>query len=48
MYTVYTSKKKIICTHKVQRYRYWEDRTFDTAKDVFYCAKNEFTTDEKA
>ena len=50
MYTVFTSKKKIIFSYKVRSmwsYGY-EKRTLNTAKEVFFCEKNDFTPGRKS
>lgn len=50
MYTVFTSKKKIVFSYKVRSM--WscdyEERTLKTAKEVFFCEKNDFTPEEKS
>lgn len=50
MYTVFTSKKKIIFSYKARSmwsYGY-EERTLKTAKEVFFYEKNDFTPEEKS
>ena len=50
MYTVFTSKKKIVFSYKARSmwsYGY-EERTLKTAKEIFFCAKNDFTPEEKS
>ena len=50
MYTVFTSKNEILFTYKARSmwsYGY-EERTLNTAKDVFFCEKNEFTSEGKS
>ena len=50
MYTVFTSKKKILFSYKVRSM--WscgyEERTLSTAKEVFLCGENEFEPEEKS
>ena len=50
MYTVFTSKKKILFSYKVRSM--WscgyEERTLSTAKEVFFCGKNDFTPEGKS
>ena len=50
MYTVFTSKKKIIFSYKARSM--WscgyEERTLKTAKEVFFYEKNDFTPEEKS
>ena len=50
MYTVFTSKKKILFSYKARSmwsYGY-EKRTLYTAKEVFFCKENDFTPEEKS
>lgn len=50
MYTVFTSKKKILFSYEVRSmwsYGY-EERTLNTAKEVFLCKENDFTPEEKS
>ena len=50
MYTVFTSKKEILFAYKVRSmwsYGY-EEITLNTAKEVFFCEKNDFTPEEKS
>ena len=50
MYTVFTSKKKIIFSYRAPSmwsYGYTE-RTLNTAKEIFSCEKNDFTPEEKS
>ena len=50
MYTVFTSNKKIIFSYKarsVWSYGY-EERALNTAKEIFFCEKNDFTPEEKS
>lgn len=50
MYTVFTSKKEILFSYKARSM--WscgyEERTLNTAKEVFFCEKNDFTPEEKS
>ena len=50
MYTVFTSKKKILFSYKARSM--WscgdEERTLYTAKEVFFCEKNDFTPEGKS
>ena len=43
MYTIFTSKQKIL-------FSYWgaENMDFKTSKEVFFCKKNEFISEEKS
>ena len=49
MYTVFTSKKKILFSYKARSM--WscgyEERALDTAKEVFLCEENDFTPEER-
>jgi hypothetical protein len=50
MYTVFTSKKKIVFSYK-ERSMWscgYDKRTLKTAKEVFFCDKNDFTAEEKS
>lgn len=51
MYTVFTSKKKIIFSYYKARsiwsYGY-EEKALNTAKEIFFCEKNDFTPEEKS
>ena len=50
MYTVFTSKNEILFSYKVRSmwsYDY-KEIMLNTAKDVFFCKKNEFTSEEKS
>ena len=50
MYTVFTSKKKIVFSYKVRSmwsYGY-DEWTLNTAKEVFFCDENDFTPEEKS
>ena len=50
MYTVFTSKKKILFSYKARSM--WscgyEERTLHTAKEVFFCEENDFTPEGKS
>ena len=50
MYTVFTSKKKILFSYKARSM--WscgyEEITLSTAKEVFSCRENEFAPEEKS
>lgn len=54
MYTVFTSKKKILFSYKARSmwadygYDGYEERTLSTAKEVFLCGENEFAPEEKS
>lgn len=52
MYTVFTSKKKIVFSYKVRSWSYgYEEmtlKTLKTAKEIFFCEKNDFTPEEKS
>ena len=51
MYTVFTSKKKIIFSYKVPSgwgRGYYKERMLNTAEDVFFYEKNEFTSEGKS
>lgn len=50
MYTVFTSKKKIIFSYKARSMLScgYEERTLYTAKEVFFCEKNDFKPEEKS
>ena len=50
MYTVFTSKNEILFSYKV-RYMWsydYKEITLETAKEVFYYEKNDFTPEEKS
>lgn len=50
MYTVFTPKNEILFSYKVRSmwsYDY-EEITLNTAKEVFFCEKNEFTSEGKS
>lgn len=50
MLAVFTSKKRIVFSYKARSM--WscgyEERTLETAKEVFLCDKNDFTPEEKS
>ena len=50
MYTVFISKKKILFSYKaLSMWSYgYEERTLNTAKEVFFCKKNDFSQEEKS
>ena len=50
MYTVFTSKKKILFSYKARsRWSYgYEERTLNTAKEVFSCEENDFAPEGKS
>ena len=50
MYTVFISRKEIIYSYKANSIRAYGDEAnmFHTAKDVFFYAKNKFTSEEKS
>ena len=50
MYTVFTSKKKIIFSYKARSIwtRGYDEITLNTAKEVFFCEKNDFTPEERS
>ena len=50
MHTVFTSKNKIVFSYKERSMwscSYYE-RTLYTAKEIFFCEKNDFTPEEKS
>lgn len=48
MYTVFTSKKKIVFSYKAYFVGSYGEITLNTAKEVFFCDKNDFTPEEKS
>lgn len=49
MYTIFTSKKKIVSSYKARSMRTCGyEETLNTAKDVFFYEKNGFTPEEKS
>ena len=49
MYTVFTSKKKIIFSYEARSMGScdYEEKTLNTAKEVFFCEKNDFTPERE-
>ena len=50
MYTVFTSKNEILFSYK-ERSMWscgYKERTLNTAKEVFFCEKNDFTSEGKS
>ena len=50
MYTVFTSKNEIVFSYKERTMwsRSYYERTLYTAKEIFFCEKNDFTPEEKS
>ena len=48
MYTVFTSKKKIIFSYEAHSSYGYEERALNAAKEIFFCEKNDFTPEGKS